>query len=143
MIIKSVNTELKQVAHNLLKLAKDHKIFLLEGPVGAGKTTLIKYLCHALKTVDVVNSPTFALINEYQTIYQEPIYHFDCYRIEHIDQAIELDFESYFNSGYYCFIEWPSNIRAILPLHCFSINITIQTPVVRTLTCKTQGTVIA
>jgi tRNA threonylcarbamoyladenosine biosynthesis protein TsaE len=114
MILKSVQEGLADTAHQLLIYAGNQRIFLLEGPMGSGKTTLIKRLCSALGTLDLVNSPTFSLINEYTTTDNDPIYHFDCYRINGIADAISLDFDSYFFSGCYCFIEWSSKIKAIL-----------------------------
>ncbi|TSJ80992.1 MAG: tRNA (adenosine(37)-N6)-threonylcarbamoyltransferase complex ATPase subunit type 1 TsaE [Candidatus Cardinium sp.] len=135
MLLKSSYETLESIAYRLLSHAGDHKIWLLEGPMGSGKTTLIKALCRALQTIHTVNSPTFSIINEYETIDHTPIYHFDCYRLNHIDDAIALDFESYFSSGCYCFIEWPSKIKAILPLHYFLITIEIETPTTRNLIC--------
>ncbi|WP_243518917.1 MULTISPECIES: tRNA (adenosine(37)-N6)-threonylcarbamoyltransferase complex ATPase subunit type 1 TsaE [unclassified Candidatus Cardinium] len=135
MILKSSWGRLRDTACQLLSYAADHRIWLLEGDMGAGKTTLIKELCGVLQTVGVVNSPTFSIINEYETIDHASIYHFDCYRINHIDDAIALDFERYFTSGAYCFIEWPSKIAAILPVHYCLINIKVTTPITRHLTC--------
>ncbi|WP_342265122.1 tRNA (adenosine(37)-N6)-threonylcarbamoyltransferase complex ATPase subunit type 1 TsaE [Cardinium endosymbiont of Philonthus spinipes] len=135
MVLKSSLKGLKDIAYELLSYAGDHTIWLLEGPMGSGKTTLVKELCRALQTVHTVNSPTFSIINEYATINHTTIYHVDCYRLDHIDDAIALDFESYFASGCYCFIEWPSKIKAILPLHYFLITIEIETASSRTLIC--------
>ncbi|CAH2559630.1 tRNA (adenosine(37)-N6)-threonylcarbamoyltransferase complex ATPase subunit type 1 TsaE [Cardinium endosymbiont of Oedothorax gibbosus] len=136
MILKSSWGELKDIAYRLLNYAGDHRIWLLEGPMGSGKTTLIKELCGALQTVHIVNSPTFSIINEYETINHSLIYHFDCYRLGHVDEAIALDFESYFASGCYCFIEWASKIEAILPLHYFLITIEVETSTSRNLICR-------
>ncbi len=135
MILKSSLGALKDIAYRLLSYAGDHRIWLLEGPMGSGKTTLIKEICGLLQTVHVVNSPTFSIINEYEHIDRTSIYHFDCYRLNTIDDAIALDFESYFASGCYCFIEWPSKIEPILPIHYFMITIEIETSTTRKLTC--------
>lgn len=136
MILKSSRKGLKHTAYRLLDYAGHHRIWLLEGPMGSGKTTLIKELCRALQTVHLVNSPTFSIINEYETIDHTPIYHFDCYRLNNIDDAIALDFESYFASGCYCFIEWPSNIEPILPSDYFLITIAVNTSTSRKLICN-------
>ncbi|MCT4697088.1 MAG: tRNA (adenosine(37)-N6)-threonylcarbamoyltransferase complex ATPase subunit type 1 TsaE [Candidatus Cardinium sp.] len=135
MILKSSWEERKTIADQLLSYAGDNRIWLLEGPMGSGKTTLIKEVCGMLHTTTMVNSPTFPIINEYETIDHRPIYHFDCYRLMHIEEAIALDFESYFASGCYCFIEWPSKIKPILPVHHFLITIEIETPTTRNLIC--------
>ena len=136
MVVISLQKKLKDTAYKLLAYASNQKIFLLEGPVGAGKTTLIKQLCNLLGTVDLVNSPTFSLINEYQTVSGRPIYHFDCYRMSGINEAIALDFESYFASGYYCFIEWASKIESIWPCNYLLVNIKINSYTIRNLICK-------
>lgn len=134
-IVKSSWGALKNIACQLLSYAGDHRIWLLEGPMGSGKTRLIKELCGTLQTVHIVNSPTFSIVNEYETIDHTPIYHFDCYRLNHVDEAIALDFESYFASGCYCFIEWPSKIKTILPVHYFLITIEVETSTSRNLIC--------
>lgn len=136
MILTSSLGGLPGVANELLSHAGDQRIWLLEGPMGSGKTTLIKALCRALQTVHVVNSPTFSIINEYATIEEKPIYHFDCYRLGSTDEAIALDFESYFASGCYCFIEWPSKIRSILPIRYFLITIEVKSATSRNLICN-------
>jgi len=135
MRLISLHETLTQTARDLLVYAGHQKIFLLDGPMGSGKTTLIKQLCKELGTVDEVTSPTFSLINEYLTLTKGLIYHFDCYRIDTISEAIFLDFEYYFDSGCYCFIEWPSKIEQILPLHYLSIHIEIKQDKVRHLLC--------
>ena len=135
MILESVNTALLQTAERILDLADQQRIFVLEGPLGSGKTTLIRHLCQILQVKDVVNSPTFGLIHEYQTIGNQPVYHLDCYRIDHTTQEADLDVEYYFNSGHYCFIEWGSRIKSLLPSVYFSIQIMVSTPTLRYLDC--------
>jgi len=83
--------------------------------MGAGKTTLIKVLCHKLGVTDIVQSPTFAIINEYLTPVGESIYHFDFYRIKKAEEAMDIGYEDYIYSGDYCFIEWPELIGGLLP----------------------------
>ena len=99
----------------LLKAFPDERVFAFYGAMGAGKTTLIKALCHELGSSDYVTSPTFALINEYSTSNGSVIYHFDFYRIKKIEEAFDLGYEDYIYSGNYCFIEWPEMIESLLP----------------------------
>lgn len=112
--LKSLS-ELNVVADKFLHLMKGKKIFAFFGPMGVGKTTFIKALCNELGVVEIVTSPTFALVNEYQTDSDNVIYHFDFYRIEKIEEVYDLGYEEYFYSGNYCFIEWPEKIAEILP----------------------------
>ena len=83
--------------------------------MGTGKTTFISELCQAMGTKDVANSPTFAIVNVYELPNHEEIYHFDCYRLKNLSEAIDLGAEEYLYSGNYCFIEWPEVIESILP----------------------------
>ena len=101
------------------------KIVLFYAPMGAGKTTLIKEICRQLGTDDVITSPTFSLVNEYQTDTNQTIYHFDFYRIEEEEEAYDIGIEDYFNSGNWCFIEWPQNIENLLPLDTSIVEISI------------------
>lgn len=110
-------SEIDEVANELLAQI-DCNIVLLNGEMGAGKTTMIKALCKALKCSDVVSSPTFSLINEYRTVDHKPLYHFDCYRIENEEEAYDFGAEEYLYSGYLCLIEWSENIQSLLPENC-------------------------
>ncbi len=83
--------------------------------MGAGKTTFIKAICHYLGATDIVQSPTFALINEYRTAGGESMFHFDFYRIEKIEEVYDIGYEDYMYSGSYCFIEWPELVEELLP----------------------------
>ena len=98
------------------------KVVAFYGKMGAGKTSLIKELCSELGTKDIVNSPTFSIVNIYDTE-SEKIYHFDCYRLNSITEALDLGIEDYFYSNHYCFIEWPENIETILPNDIIKITI--------------------
>ena len=89
-------------------------IVLLHGEMGAGKTTLIKALCKCLGIKNIPSSPTFAIVNEYWTPQNEPVYHFDFYRIEHPEEAVAIGVFEYIESGHYCFMEWAENIDTIL-----------------------------
>lgn len=91
-------------------------VFAFDAPMGTGKTTFIKALCEYLGVVDVINSPTFSIINEYRSEHSgELIYHFDCYRLEHLHDALNLGVEDYLMSGALCLIEWPNIIAELLP----------------------------
>ena len=117
--------DLDQVAVDLLKTYPGSRVFACYGEMGAGKTTLIKALCKSLDVKENVSSPTFALVNEYQNIKGSPVYHFDFYRIENIREAMELGLREYFNSGNYCFVEWPENILHLLPEEAVRIKINV------------------
>ncbi|MEN8768271.1 MAG: tRNA (adenosine(37)-N6)-threonylcarbamoyltransferase complex ATPase subunit type 1 TsaE [Candidatus Arcticimaribacter sp.] len=115
-------SEIDEVAKELLPQINSN-IVLLNGEMGAGKTTLIKALCKALKCPDVVSSPTFSLINEYRTVDHKPLYHFDCYRIENEEEAYDFGAEEYLYSGHLCLIEWSENIQSLLPENCSSVTL--------------------
>ena len=125
--------DLENVAQNLLKHAKNEKIWLFFGEMGAGKTTFIKTLCKTLGVKDVVNSPTFSIINEYLTDAGNKIYHFDFYRIEHEREAYDIGTEDYFYSGNYCFIEWPERIPSLIPSQHARITIQLDNSTHRTI----------
>ena len=107
--------EIIEIAEKLLKYAGDKRIFLFKGEMGAGKTTFIKALCKALNVEDVINSPTFSIINEYITKDNDVVYHFDFYRVKTEYEAQDIGVEEYFYSDSYCFIEWPSKIPHLIP----------------------------
>lgn len=103
-------------ATEIIKICEPHRVFAFDGKMGAGKTTFIKQLCEELGTTDVVNSPTFALVNVYDIDGDVPqVYHFDCYRLKDIREAMDFGAEDYLYSGNYCFIEWPEMIESLLP----------------------------
>ena len=104
-------------ALDILKRTEPHRVYAFEGQMGAGKTTFIKKLCEEMGTLDVVNSPTFAIVNVYdvERPYKGEVYHFDCYRLKDIREAMDFGAEEYLYSGNYCFIEWPERIEALLP----------------------------
>ena len=113
-------------ALEILKENEPHRVFAFDGPMGAGKTTFIKKLCEEMGTVDVVNSPTFAIVNVYdvEQPYKGEVYHFDCYRLKDIREAMDFGAEEYLYSGNYCFIEWPEMIDALLPDDTVWVKIT-------------------
>jgi tRNA threonylcarbamoyladenosine biosynthesis protein TsaE len=123
LVLKSLS-DLDVVAEKFLRLMQNKKVFAFFGPMGVGKTTFIKALCNELDVVEIVTSPTFALINEYQTSSGEIIYHFDFYRIKKIEEVFDFGYEDYFYSGNYCFIEWPDKIAEILPENVVFVQMT-------------------
>jgi len=102
------------VAQDILSLSAS-KILLLYGSMGAGKTTLAGHLLKTLGSDDQIQSPTYGLVHEYMSTRGEAIYHFDFYRIASVHEALDIGVEEYFDSGHYCFVEWPQNIEALLP----------------------------
>ena len=90
-------------------------LFSFEGVMGAGKTTFIKAICEELGVEDVVNSPTFAIINEYTAGNGRPVYHFDFYRVKSLQEAIDFGINDYLYSGNLCFMEWAKEIESLLP----------------------------
>lgn len=116
--------ELTQVAKDVLKNAPQ-KILLFYGDMGVGKTTLIKELCNVLGVKDVAHSPTFSLVNEYQTSNNDTVYHFDFYRIENEEEAYDMGVEDYLYSNNWCFIEWPENVKNLLPLDAVVVKISL------------------
>ena len=118
--------ELPSVAEEFINEMGGKRIFALHGEMGAGKTTFIKAVCEALGVTDVINSPTFAIVNEYKAKNGVPIFHFDFYRIRNIEEVFDLGYEEYFNSNAICFIEWPELIENLLPDECANIYITVE-----------------
>ena len=106
---------LTEVSDYLISLRDEADVIAFYGSMGAGKTTLIKNLCHRMGVTDEVNSPTFAIVNEYATTEGESVYHFDFYRIKKLEEAYDIGFENYFYSGNLCLIEWPEMIEPLLP----------------------------
>lgn len=122
--IKSL-AEVGEAAHTFANAMGDRTIFAFYGKMGAGKTTFIKALCETLGVGDVVNSPTFSIVNEYcSDTTGELVYHFDFYRIKKIDEVYDMGYEDYFYSGARCFIEWPELVEELLPDDAVRVEIT-------------------
>ncbi|MDB5024831.1 MAG: tsaE [Mucilaginibacter sp.] len=121
--VKNID-ELNDAAEQLITFGGAEKIFLFYGDMGAGKTTLIKSLCHCLGTHESITSPTFSIVNEYEG-QGSRIYHFDFYRLKSQNEALDLGYEEYFYSGNYCFIEWPEKIADLLPPHYVRVDIQV------------------
>lgn len=106
--------DLPAVAKAIIELSQTHKLVAFYGQMGAGKTTLIKQICAQLGVMQEVSSPTFALVNEYETSHQQIVYHFDFYRIKNLEEVYDIGYEDYFYSNNLCLMEWPENIEALL-----------------------------
>ena len=120
--IKSLDS-IQETAEQFIELIGENRIFAFNGNMGAGKTTFIKAICEELGVKENVNSPTFAIVNEYEALDKKIIYHFDCYRINKIQEALDLGAEEYLYSGNLCFIEWAENIASLLPDSIVNVNI--------------------
>nr|WP_294874384.1 tRNA (adenosine(37)-N6)-threonylcarbamoyltransferase complex ATPase subunit type 1 TsaE [uncultured Pedobacter sp.] len=115
-------SDLDQAAIALLDFAGTEKIFVFEGDMGAGKTTFIKVIAKALGVKELVSSPTFSIVNEYEGK-GNTFYHFDFYRIKNLQEAYDIGYEEYFFSGNTCFIEWPEKVEELLPEHYIKVEI--------------------
>lgn len=132
--IDSLST-IADAARQFVAAMDDRTVFAFRGKMGAGKTTFIKAVCQELGVTDVINSPTFAIVNEYRSdLGGELIYHFDFYRIKKIEEVYDMGYEDYFYSGALCFIEWPELIEDLLPGDAVWVDITEAADGSRTLT---------
>ena len=118
-------SELPKVAEAVLGELRGRSVVLFRGPMGAGKTTLISRMAAALGAEDTVTSPTFALVNQYEGEGGRRIYHFDFYRINNVEEALDLGYEEYFYSGELCLVEWPEKIEPLLPEDAMTVTITV------------------
>ncbi|RZL51048.1 MAG: tRNA (adenosine(37)-N6)-threonylcarbamoyltransferase complex ATPase subunit type 1 TsaE [Pedobacter sp.] len=116
--------QLANVAQELLVFANGDKFFIFEGEMAAGKTTFIKAFCEVLGVEDVVSSPTFSIVNEYESK-AGLVYHFDFYRLKNIQEAYDIGYEEYFYSGDYCLVEWPTKVEELLPEKYIKVEIEI------------------
>lgn len=120
--IKSIE-EIAVSAKEFVTAMGDRKVFAFYGKMGAGKTTFIKAVCEELGVEDVINSPTFAIVNEYVDGKGEPVYHFDFYRIKNLQEVLDIGYEDYVYSGHVCFMEWPELIENLLPDDAVKVTI--------------------
>ncbi len=117
--------QLAFVAQQLIDTYPQQRIFTFDAPMGAGKTTFIKEICNYLGVTDNVASPTFSIVNEYVTTKGENVYHFDLYRLKKWEEMLDIGYEMYFDSGNYCFIEWPEKIQNLLPDNYVNVSIQV------------------
>lgn len=116
--------EINRAAQQVIAACGDETVWLFEGSMGVGKTTLIKEICKELGVLNTVQSPTFSIVNEYLTDSNETIYHFDCYRLKNVSEAYDIGVEEYLDSENLCLIEWPDKIAELLPKKSIKISIT-------------------
>ncbi len=138
MSVLKINSleEINAVAKEFLSLVGDKRVFALHGAMGVGKTTFVKAICDAMGVEDTINSPTFAIVNEYHTPKEEIIYHFDFYRIDDVQEAYDFGYEDYFYSNAMCFIEWPEKIESILPQDTVEVLFEEQADGTRSITIR-------
>jgi tRNA threonylcarbamoyladenosine biosynthesis protein TsaE len=125
LVCKSLE-DLPQAAAAFIRFCGVEKVCLFKGEMGSGKTTFIKAVCEALGVTDTISSPTYSLVNEYETKDSQLIYHFDFYRITAEHEALDMGYEDYLYSGAWCFIEWPERISNLLPQNTVQVNISVQ-----------------
>ena len=122
LTIDSLDT-IHHTARQFIDQIGERTVFAFNGKMGAGKTTFIKAICEEMGVKETVNSPTFSIENEYEGSGNRIIYHFDCYRINNIQEALDLGAEEYLYSGNLCFIEWSENIAPLLPDNLVNVDI--------------------
>ena len=130
--IQDIDT-IRESAREFIQNIGEHKVFAFYGKMGAGKTTFVKAICEELGVEDVITSPTFAIVNEYEA-HDQSIFHFDFYRIKRLEEVYDMGYEDYFYSGALCFIEWPELIEDLLPEDAVKVTITENTDGTRTVT---------
>ena len=122
LTIESIDT-IHVTARQFVDSIGDRTVFAFNGKMGAGKTTFIKAICEVMGVNETVNSPTFSIVNEYEAADGRIIYHFDCYRINTVQEALDLGAEEYLYSGNLCFIEWSENMASLLPDTLVNVDI--------------------
>jgi tRNA threonylcarbamoyladenosine biosynthesis protein TsaE len=127
-------SDLDRAAGEFLEAIGEHRLIAFFAPMGAGKTTFTTALCKRLGVhEDAVSSPTFAIVNEYRAASGEPVYHFDFYRIERLEEAYDIGLYDYLDSGCLCLMEWPENIGELLPEETLKVHIRVHADGSRTL----------
>lgn len=130
--------ELEQVASELVAMLSSYEVVCFQGEMGAGKTTFIKVICEQLGVQDAMSSPTFSIVNEYRDQEDHPIYHFDFYRVEKLQEALDIGAEEYFYSGDLCLIEWPDMIKELIPENHLEISIKLVDENAREITIRSN-----
>jgi len=117
--------DLGQISNQIIKAAYGRNIWIFDGEMGAGKTTLIKAICKELGVLGHIQSPTFSIVNQYLSSAGETIYHFDFYRLKNETEALDFGIEEYFDSGNICMLEWAEKVESLLPDNCFKLKISL------------------
>lgn len=123
--------DLPEAAEEIIGALDGRNVIAFFGAMGAGKTTLIREICALVGSEDVVTSPTFALVNRYESGKGFPIYHFDFYRIERPEEAFDMGYEEYFYSDGLCLVEWSEKIEELLPDDVMRVEIEVLSPTKR------------
>lgn len=126
MLKASTPEDLVGIAKEILSSFPEERVFALYAKMGAGKTMLVKAFANVMGSADVVSSPTFSLVNEYEDGSGSTFFHFDFYRIERLEEVFDIGFEEYLYSGKYCFLEWPEKISQLLPETFVYISIEVK-----------------
>jgi len=135
-IANYIEPELQEIARKLISNFGKSPIWCFYAEMGAGKTTLIKKVCEELGVLDAMSSPTFSIVNEYESFKKGTVYHFDFYRLETLEEALNIGVEEYLDSGSLCLIEWPELIEPLLPDDYLEINIKLVDDNARSLTAR-------
>ena len=138
-LIVGTQNELGGAARTIVDFAAEQNIWLFYGDMGAGKTTLIKEIARVFGVEDIVQSPTFSIVNEYRNLQDEIFYHFDFYRISKESEALDIGVDEYFDSGACCFIEWPQKIPGLIPDRHLTIEIEITSETSRKINLRHHG----
>ena len=125
--------DIDRAAAEFLKEIGDNTLVAFYAPMGSGKTTFTTAICRVLGVTDPVGSPTFAIVNEYLRNDGDSIYHFDFYRINKLEEAIEIGLYDYLDSGSLCIMEWPENIEDLLPEETLHVSISVNPDLSRTV----------
>lgn len=125
--------DLDRAAQEFLKKIGDNTLIAFFAPMGSGKTTFTTAICRVLGVTDPVGSPTFAIVNEYMRADGDPMYHFDFYRINKLQEAVEIGLYDYLDSGHLCIMEWPENIEDLLPEDTLKVQIRVNPDLSRTV----------
>ena len=128
--------DLPDAAEQILEALDGRNVVALYGPMGAGKTTLVREICSQLGSEDTVTSPTFALINRYDTAEGDAIFHFDFYRIERPEEAFDMGYEEYFYSDGLCLVEWPEKVEELIPDDAMTVRLEVLSPTHRAITIE-------